>query len=121
MSLTPILSCSSTAIILFMETANYTALVISRVLQCVGLTTFANESAATLPDSPLLPPHICRGISGTGIWTLGLALVTDSVPEERIGTVRCDRPLKIAVPSHELTHAVLYAGDGLRYDWFLSW
>ncbi|ORY87390.1 major facilitator superfamily domain-containing protein [Leucosporidium creatinivorum] len=48
------------AIVLFMETASYTALVISRVLQ---------------------------GISGTGVWTLGLALVTDSVPEARVGIV----------------------------------
>jgi hypothetical protein len=31
--------------------------------------------------------HTRRGISGTGIWTLGLALITDSVPEERIGIV----------------------------------
>lgn len=28
-----------------------------------------------------------QGISGTGIWTLGLTLITDSVPEQRLGTV----------------------------------
>ncbi|KAM0748071.1 MFS general substrate transporter [Meredithblackwellia eburnea MCA 4105] len=48
------------AVILFMETASFTAMIISRILQ---------------------------GISGTGIWTLGLSLITDSVPEERVGTV----------------------------------
>lgn len=48
------------AIILFMETASFTGMVISRILQ---------------------------GISGTGIWTLGLSLITDSVPEDKVGTV----------------------------------
>lgn len=48
------------AIILFMETASFTAMVVSRILQ---------------------------GISGTGIWTLGLSLITDSVPEEKVGIV----------------------------------
>lgn len=48
------------AIILFMETESYTAMIISRVAQ---------------------------GVSGTGIWTLGLALITDSVDEARLGTV----------------------------------
>ncbi|KAM0792095.1 hypothetical protein ACM66B_004799 [Microbotryomycetes sp. NB124-2] len=46
------------ATILFMETTDYTVLVIARVLQ---------------------------GFSGTGIFSLGLALITESVPEERLG------------------------------------
>ncbi|SCZ90569.1 BZ3500_MvSof-1268-A1-R1_Chr9g10882 [Microbotryum saponariae] len=48
------------AVVLFMETSSYSAMLVSRVLQ---------------------------GISGTGIWTLGLALVTDSVPEARVGII----------------------------------
>ncbi|KAK4048805.1 hypothetical protein OIV83_004571 [Microbotryomycetes sp. JL201] len=46
------------ATILFMETTDYTVLVIARILQ---------------------------GFSGTGIFSLGLALITESVPEERLG------------------------------------
>ncbi|KAK4052951.1 hypothetical protein OIO90_004075 [Microbotryomycetes sp. JL221] len=46
------------ATILFMETTDYTVLVVARVLQ---------------------------GFSGTGIFSLGLALITESVPEERLG------------------------------------
>lgn len=48
------------ALFLFMFTDNYAAMVVSRVWQ---------------------------GCSGTGLWTLGLALITDSVPEQRVGTV----------------------------------
>ncbi|KAM0755934.1 MFS general substrate transporter [Meredithblackwellia eburnea MCA 4105] len=48
------------AIVLFMETSSYTAMIVSRILQ---------------------------GISGTGIWTLGTALITDSVPTPRVGAV----------------------------------
>ncbi|GAA5859798.1 hypothetical protein JCM8547_007033 [Rhodosporidiobolus lusitaniae] len=48
------------AIILFMETHNYAAMIVSRILQ---------------------------GFSGTMLWTIGLALVTDSVPEKRVGIV----------------------------------
>ncbi|KAI5475475.1 MFS multidrug transporter [Pseudohyphozyma bogoriensis] len=47
-------------IILFMETASFAAMVVSRILQ---------------------------GISGTALWTLGLSLIVDSVPEERVGQV----------------------------------
>ncbi|ORY87388.1 hypothetical protein BCR35DRAFT_302124 [Leucosporidium creatinivorum] len=47
------------AIILVMETASFTAMVISRVLQ---------------------------GVSGTAVWTLGLSLIT-RVPEHRVGSV----------------------------------
>ncbi|BGP15368.1 hypothetical protein JCM10213v2_003336 [Rhodosporidiobolus nylandii] len=48
------------AIILFMEATNYTMMVVARILQ---------------------------GFSGTVLWTIGLALVTDSVPEHRVGVV----------------------------------
>ncbi|GAA6018444.1 hypothetical protein JCM11491_007000 [Sporobolomyces phaffii] len=48
------------AIIMFMEANNYTLMVIARILQ---------------------------GFSGTVLWTIGLALITDSVPEERAGVV----------------------------------
>ncbi|GAA5829780.1 hypothetical protein JCM11251_007876 [Rhodosporidiobolus azoricus] len=48
------------AIILFMETSSFTAMVIARIMQ---------------------------GFSGTVLWTIGLALVTDSVPEARVGVV----------------------------------
>mgnify|MGYP001600461029 CR=1 FL=1 len=69
------------AVILFMETASFTAMIISRILQWVLLRP--------VPESlgPSLIPTSPRGISGTGLWTLGLALVTDSVPEERVGMV----------------------------------
>ncbi len=52
---------------LFMLTESYALLVVSRFLQ---------------------------GISGTGIWTLGLSLITDSVPEERIGSVMVSSELR---------------------------
>lgn len=55
-----------TALVLFMLTESYALLVVSRFLQ---------------------------GISGTGIWTLGLSLITDSVPEERIGRVMVRREI----------------------------
>ncbi|GAA5908941.1 hypothetical protein JCM6882_004950 [Rhodosporidiobolus microsporus] len=48
------------AIILFMETSSFVAMVIARIMQ---------------------------GFSGTVLWTIGLALVTDSVPEARVGVV----------------------------------
>ncbi|GAA5937151.1 MFS transporter [Sporobolomyces koalae] len=48
------------AVILFMEANNYALMVVARILQ---------------------------GFSGTVLWTIGLALVTDSVPEERAGVV----------------------------------
>ncbi|GAA6036084.1 hypothetical protein JCM8097_006605 [Rhodosporidiobolus ruineniae] len=48
------------AIVLFMETHVYAAMVVARILQ---------------------------GFSGTTLWTIGLALVTDSVPEYRVGAV----------------------------------
>ncbi|GAA5994605.1 MFS transporter [Rhodotorula paludigena] len=54
------LACMAGAQILFMEVDNYAAMVVARVLQ---------------------------GCSGTVLWTIGLALISDSVPEERIGTV----------------------------------
>lgn len=54
------LAFMAAATVLFMETSSYPAMIAARVLQ---------------------------GVSGTGVWTLGLALVFDSVPEERIGTV----------------------------------
>lgn len=62
-------------ILMFMFTESYTALVISRVLQ---------------------------GISGTGIWTLGLAMIVDSVPEARIGVVMVSEGPTIIVilPAH---------------------
>ncbi|BGP39393.1 hypothetical protein JCM10449v2_003331 [Rhodotorula kratochvilovae] len=46
--------------VLFMEVDNYLAMVVARVLQ---------------------------GCSGTVLWTIGLALISDSVPEHRIGSV----------------------------------
>ncbi|GAA5856359.1 hypothetical protein JCM9279_005738 [Rhodotorula babjevae] len=48
------------AVILFMESESFALMVVARVLQ---------------------------GFSGTVLWTIGLALVTDSVPEERLGSV----------------------------------
>jgi predicted MFS family arabinose efflux permease len=60
---TPLLGClafMAAATVLFMETASYPAMIVARILQ---------------------------GISATGVWTLGLALVFDSVPEERMGVV----------------------------------
>ncbi|GAA5989368.1 hypothetical protein JCM5350_005690 [Sporobolomyces pararoseus] len=48
------------AIIMFMEANSYALMVVARILQ---------------------------GFSGTVLWTIGLALVTDSVPEERAGVV----------------------------------
>ncbi|GAA5904707.1 MFS transporter [Sporobolomyces salmoneus] len=48
------------AIVMFMEADNYALMVVARILQ---------------------------GISGTVLWTIGLALVTDSVPEARAGVV----------------------------------
>lgn len=48
------------AIIMFMEAKTYALMVVARILQ---------------------------GFSGTVLWTIGLALVTDSVPEERAGVV----------------------------------
>lgn len=39
-----------------------------------------------------------RGVSGTGIWTIGLALVTDSVPEGRIGYVLVSSHSRAHVP-----------------------
>ncbi|BGP54868.1 hypothetical protein JCM8202_003377 [Rhodotorula sphaerocarpa] len=48
------------AVVLFMEAESYALMVVARILQ---------------------------GFSGTTLWTIGLALVTDSVPEERVGTV----------------------------------
>lgn len=48
------------ALFLFMFTDNYAAMIVSRIMQ---------------------------GCSGTGLWTLGLALITDSVPERRVGSV----------------------------------
>lgn len=32
----------------------------------------------------LLISRILQGVSGTGIWTIGLALLADCVPEERL-------------------------------------
>lgn len=32
----------------------------------------------------LLVSRILQGVSGTGIWTIGLALLADCVPEERL-------------------------------------
>ncbi|GAA5925976.1 hypothetical protein JCM3775_005166 [Rhodotorula graminis] len=48
------------AVILFMESKSFALMVVARILQ---------------------------GFSGTVLWTIGLALVTDSVPEERLGSV----------------------------------
>ncbi|GAA6063016.1 hypothetical protein JCM10212_001795 [Sporobolomyces blumeae] len=48
------------AVILFMEAKTYALMIVARILQ---------------------------GFSGTVLWTIGLALVTDSVPEERAGVV----------------------------------
>ncbi|BGO98782.1 hypothetical protein JCM10021v2_002443 [Rhodotorula toruloides] len=48
------------AVIMFMEANSYALMVVARILQ---------------------------GFSGTVLWTIGLALVTDSVPEERVGKV----------------------------------
>ncbi|GAA5986337.1 hypothetical protein JCM10908_003709 [Rhodotorula pacifica] len=48
------------AVVLFMEAKTYALMVVARILQ---------------------------GFSGTVLWTIGLALITDSVPEERVGTV----------------------------------
>ncbi|GAA5956568.1 hypothetical protein JCM3765_003486 [Sporobolomyces pararoseus] len=48
------------AIIMFMEANSFALMVVARILQ---------------------------GFSGTVLWTIGLALVTDSVPEERAGVV----------------------------------
>lgn len=48
------------ATVLMMETTSYPVMVIARVLQ---------------------------GFSGTGIFTLGLSLIADSVPEERLGVI----------------------------------
>ncbi|GAA5882701.1 hypothetical protein JCM16303_006552 [Sporobolomyces ruberrimus] len=48
------------AIVMFMEANSYALMVVARILQ---------------------------GFSGTVLWTIGLALVTDSVPEERAGVV----------------------------------
>ncbi|GAA5976189.1 hypothetical protein JCM11641_001076 [Rhodosporidiobolus odoratus] len=48
------------AVIMFMEAKSYTLMVVARILQ---------------------------GFSGTFLWTIGLALVTDSVPEQRVGVV----------------------------------
>lgn len=47
-------------LIMFMETNSYQLMIVSRILQ---------------------------GISGTGLWSLGLALITDSVPSARVGIV----------------------------------
>ncbi|KAA1066191.1 hypothetical protein PGT21_024512 [Puccinia graminis f. sp. tritici] len=35
----------------------------------------------------LIIARLLQGVSGTGIWTLGLALICDVVPEDRIGVV----------------------------------
>ncbi|PLW31253.1 hypothetical protein PCASD_18069 [Puccinia coronata f. sp. avenae] len=35
----------------------------------------------------LIIARLLQGVSGTGIWTLGLALICDVVPEERIGVI----------------------------------
>lgn len=48
------------AVVLFMEAESYALMVVARILQ---------------------------GFSGTVLWTIGLALITDSVSEERVGTV----------------------------------
>ncbi|GAA5865619.1 hypothetical protein JCM3774_002073 [Rhodotorula dairenensis] len=47
-------------VVLFMEAKTFALMIVARILQ---------------------------GISGTVLWTIGLALITDSVPEVRIGTV----------------------------------
>ncbi|GAA5863358.1 hypothetical protein JCM3774_005264 [Rhodotorula dairenensis] len=48
------------AVVIFMEAKTYALMIVARILQ---------------------------GFSGTVLWTIGLALITDSVPEERVGTV----------------------------------
>ncbi|GAA5920225.1 hypothetical protein JCM5296_000392 [Sporobolomyces johnsonii] len=48
------------AIVIFMEAKSFALMVVARILQ---------------------------GFSGTVLWTIGLALLTDSVPEERAGVV----------------------------------
>jgi len=60
---TPLLFCLvflAASLILFWLSSSFTVLIIARLLQ---------------------------GVSGTGIWTLGLALICDVVPEERIGVI----------------------------------
>ncbi|KAI7949969.1 hypothetical protein MJO28_008790 [Puccinia striiformis f. sp. tritici] len=60
---TPLLFCLvflAASLILFWLSSSFVVLIIARLLQ---------------------------GVSGTGIWTLGLALICDVVPEERIGVI----------------------------------
>ncbi|KAK4704865.1 hypothetical protein P7C70_g1339, partial [Phenoliferia sp. Uapishka_3] len=83
------------AIILFMETSSFTAMIISRILQ---------------------------GFSGTGLWTLGLALITDSVPEERVGRVMGQVMIGFSVGSliGPPVGGVLYARMGYRAPFVFS-
>lgn len=47
----------------------------------------------------LLISRILQGVSGTGIWTIGLALLADCVPEERLALAMGNAMIGLSVGS----------------------
>ncbi len=60
------------ALVMFMLSKTFTLLLISRILQ---------------------------GVSGTGIWTIGLALLADCVPEERLALAMGNAMIGLSIGS----------------------